>query len=314
VPELQQIFAKNKEVDDDAAEASGPNYVLLAVGGVLAVVFLLVVVVGGGTALYFGSRMTEGTGSMIGEGGLTYSQMIVTSAGTGLRAEPSDGGTITTPVAKDDVLELLAKRGTFYRARTKTGAEGWIPTNQVLPMYQLGGSEVKDEFDPLYNPDRYVEVSNARWVQMPAENGRPGELSNVTMFILAIANNSRYAMTDLKVVATIKDAQGHELEKVEVAIEGEVPPNAETMVGSLRSEEAEKAKGRKREELPPARILTTATFEELAAEDPELQLRWLDGFEVPMQTQEFTNAKLDVVELRAIPDSAKGGKSKKKAR
>jgi hypothetical protein len=312
VPELQVIFAKNKEVDDDAESASGPNYLFLAIGGALAVLFVGIVIVGGGVAVYFGSRMTEGTGAMIGEGGLTYSQMIVTSAGTGLRSEPVDGGSIQTPVAKDEILELLAKRGNFYKARTRNGQEGWISLNQVLPMYQLGGADVRDEYDPLYNPDRYVEVSNARWIQMPAENGRPGELSNVTMFVLAVSNSSRYAMTDLRITATIKDPQGHELEKVEVAVEGEIPPNSETMIGSLRSEEAEKAKGKKREELPPARILTTASFEKMAEEDPELQLRWMDGFEVEMKTSEFTNANLDVVELRAIPDEGakKGGKRK----
>lgn len=311
VPELQQIFAKHQQVDDEAEEAAGPNYLLIGIAGAVAVVLVLVVLVGGGVAVYFGSRMTEGSGAMIGDGGLSYSQMIVTSAGAGLRGEPAEGASLQTPVAKDEILELLAKRGTFYKARTSAGAEGWIPMNQVLPMYQLGGAEVKDEFDPLYNPDRYVEVSNARWIQLPAENPtKPGELSNATVFILAVSNASKYPMTDLRIMATIKDPQGHELEKVEVAVEGEIPPMSETMIGSLQSEEAAKAKGKRPVDAPPARIITTSSFESMAAEDPELQLRWMDGFEVEMKTQEFTNAKLDVVELRAVPEGAKKGKGK----
>jgi hypothetical protein len=315
IPELQVIFSKHKEVDDDAEAANGPNYLLMGIGGALALLFLGVVVIGGGVALYFASQMTETPGALIGEGGLSYSQMIVTSAGTGLRAEPSDGGSIKTPVAKDEVLELLAKRSSFYKARTKGGAEGWIPINQVLPMYQLGGNEVKDEFDPLYNPDRYVEVSNARWMQLPPEKGKPEQESNTTVFLLAISNSSQYAMTDLRLVVTIKDAQGHELEKVEVAVEGEIPPLTDTMVGSLLPEEDAKARGKGKKKAPdaaPARILTTATYEEMASTEPELALRWMDGFEVEMATQEVMNAKLDVVELRAVPAELpkKSGKHK----
>ena len=303
VPELQVIFAKNKDIDDEAEASGGLSPVLLAVGGVLALVFVGIVVVGVGVSAWFASQMTEGTGAMIGEGGMTYSQMIVTNAGSGLRGEPSESASIKVPLAKDDVIELLAKRGTFYRARTKSGGEGWIPLAHVLPLYQLGGAEVRDEFDPLYNPDRYVEVSNARWMQLPAENPSPGaELSNTT---------SRYAMTDLRIVATIKDAQGHELEKVEIPIEGTVDPNSETMVGTLSGEvETGKRKSKKKDpDAPPDRVMTTSTFEELAATDPELQMRWTSGVEVEMKTQEFTNAQIDVVGLRATPEeSAKKGK------
>lgn len=316
IPELQVIFAKNKDVDDEAEAASGPNYLMMGAAAVLALVFLAVVVVGGGVALYFGSQMTEKPGALIGDGGLSYSQMIVTAAGAGLRAEPVDSASIKVPVAKDEVLELLAKRGQFYKARAASGGEGWIPMNQVLPMYQLGGTEVKDDFDPLYNPDRYVEVSNARWMQLPAEDGKPGQPSNKTVFLLMVSNTSKYAMTDLKIVATIKDAQGHELEKVEVAVEGEIPPLGDTMIGSLLAEETVKAKGkRKAQELPPPQIMTNATYDERSAEDPELALRWMEGFEVEIATPEVMNAKIDVVELRAVPEgAAKGGKGKKKSR
>lgn len=318
VPELQVIFSKNQDVDDEAEAANGgANFVLLAIGGVLALSFLAVVVVGGGVAAYFASQMTEKPTAMIGDGGLTYSQMIVTAEGTGLRGEPTESGSIRTPVKKDEVLELLAKRATFYKARTSAGAEGWIPMNQVLPMYQLGGAEVKDEYDPLYNPDRYVEVANARWMQLPGENGKPGELSNRTVFLLMVSNSSKYAMTDLKLQATIKDAQGHELEKVEVSVEGEIPPNGDTMIGTLLPEEVAKAKGKRKADAdtPAARILTNATYEDLSVDQPELALRWMEGFEVPMKTPEVMNAKLDVIELRAVPEAdGKGQKGKRKAR
>jgi hypothetical protein len=175
-------------------------------------------------------------------------------------------------------------------------------------MYQLGGAAVREEFDPLYNPDRYVEVSNARWMQLPAEHPTPGkELSNVTVFEVAFSNSSRYPMTDLRILATIKDAQGHELEKVEIPVEGEIPAEGETMVGTLSAEELD-PRGRKKqpkpgEEVAADRVLTTASFDEMAKDDQELQLRWTSGVSVEMKAEDFTNASIDIVELRAVPDA-----------
>ncbi len=53
----------------------------------------------------------------------------------------------------------------------------------------------------------------------------------------------------------------------------------------------------------PDRLLTTTTFDEMSKEDPELQLRWTSGVEVEMQTESFTNAEIDILELRALPDA-----------
>lgn len=298
IPELKQIFDRRDD-DDDAPSGSGAA--TLAMAAVAGAVLLLVVVVGGGVSVWLMSQMTD-TAVLVGEGGLSYSEMIVTAQGASLRSEPSDKATPLTQVPKDDTLQLLAKRGTFYKARTPGGAEGWIAIDQVIPMYQLGGAEVREEFDPLYNPDRYVEVANARWMQLPAEHPVPGkELSNRTIFEFMMSNSSRYPMTDLRLVATIKDAQGHELEKVEIPVEGNIPGNGETMVGSLASEED----GKKRRNTPttPPRVLTTATFEQMAAADPDLQMRWTNGVEVEMKTADFTAAQIDVLELRAVPDA-----------
>src|SRR5690606_29531344 len=166
---------------------------------------------------------------LIGEGGLTYSEMVVTNDGVSLLAAPEPNGTVVQPVARNTVLDLLAKRSDYYRARTKTGTEGWVRYDQVIPMYQLGGEEVREEYDPLYNPDRYVEVANGRWMQLPEQTE-----DRTTVFEFQLANESEYAMTDLVIQITIKDAKGHELEKVEVPIEGIIPPKGNTMVGTLK--------------------------------------------------------------------------------
>jgi hypothetical protein len=251
--------------------------------------------------LYFAQQMPDPEEGILGKGGLSYSQMIVTEQGTGLRDEPAEGGRVSHALQKDEVLELLAKRDDFYRARTSEGIEGWIPINHVIPMYQLGGAQVRDELDPLYNPDRYVEVSNARWMQLPKDPKHPGtELSNVTVFEFMVTNDAPYAMTDLVLLATIKDAKGHELEKVEIPVEGVIGPKESTMVGTLGPPEE---KGKPADPPEPSRVLTSSTFDQMATADPDLQLRWTSGVEVQMQTQEFTNAEIDILELRAVPDT-----------
>jgi hypothetical protein len=310
VPELKALVESNSSYDDDDDEVSSNRgmfggMALAATAGVLAIVFAGVILVGGGTMLYFANQMQNTGGGLIGEGGLTYSEMIVTAEGSGLRSDPREDARIVTSVSKDSTLELLAKRGNFYRAREKSGSEGWILTSHVIPMYQLGGAEVRQEYDPLYNPDQYVDVSNARWMQLPAEKPGPMQLTNVTAFEFMMSNSSKYPMTELRILATIKDAQGHELEKVEIPVEGVIPADGATFIGTLSSEtEAEKSRKKPKDpNAPPDRIMTTHTFEQLAAEDPDLQLRWTSGVEVEMKTEAFASAQIDIVELRAIPDA-----------
>jgi hypothetical protein len=101
-------------------------------------------------------------------------------------------------------------------------------------------------------------------------------------------------MSDLVILATIKDAKGQELDTVEIPIEGLIPSKSRTMVGTLKPEDAP--------EEEPGRKLTTFSFNKLAEDDPELQLQWTSGVEVEMDTEEFTNAEIDILELRAVPD------------
>jgi hypothetical protein len=309
VPELKELIERYGDDDDDARGgglAMLGGAALAGVAAVAAVGFVLLIAIGGGTMLYLGQRIDQSSGPMIGEGGLTYSQMIVTAEGSGLRASPEDSASITTSVAKESTLELLGKRGSFYRARTSGGAEGWIPANQVIPMYQLGGAAVRDEYDPLYNPDQYVEVLNSRWMQLPADKPGKMELTNITAFEFMISNESKYPMADLTLLATIKDAQGHELERVEIPVEGVVPPDGTTFVGTLSAEEVDKKGKRPRAEPPtePDRVMTTFSFEKMAVDDPDLQLRWTSGVEVEMKTTTFANAEIHILELRAVPDDA----------
>ncbi|MBA2321443.1 MAG: hypothetical protein H0V89_09830 [Deltaproteobacteria bacterium] len=298
VPELRAIVEQN----EDAPKKGALSLVGLAtVGGVLA----LVVVAGGGLAVFMASQLETKVGPMIGEGGLQYSQMIVTDDDATLVSEPAATGAPVAELDREQPLELLAKRGSYYRARTAAGKEGWVGMDAVIPLYQLASPEVRQELDPLYNPDRYVEVANASWTQ-PQEQKGSDEL--VTVFNFMIQNESGYAVTDLVLQAVIKDAKGHEIERILLPLEGEVPPHGMTMVGTLATEVPKgKRKAKADPDAPPPKVLTEWTFMKMSETDPDLQLRYSAGAEVKMSTPEFTNALVSIYELRAVPNEKISG-------
>lgn len=284
LPELRKLIESNHVADEPRR---GGNPVLL---GLLGLVFAGVLAAGGFGVFVYANQLAVERVGILGEKGLKFTEMIVTGEGVALLDEA--GGTRTVgSVAKDEVLGLLAKRGDFYRARTKGGVEGWVRTNQVIAMYQYGGAEVRREFDPLYNPDRYIEVSNASWTELPDKKE-----GTITVFRFQLSNPTKYDMTDLVLQASIKDGQGHEMNKVEFRVEGVVPADGTALVGTLAPEAASGGA-----EPEPKRVMTDVTLATLAEQDPDVQLRFSDGVEVPVQTTDFVSAEIDVVELRAIP-------------
>lgn len=283
IPELAPILGRGDDDDDFDLPKKGVPAALI--GAIL----LVVIAVGGWSMFTYGQQLPTGNESLMDR--MSYSEMLVTDPNAALRSEPEANASPIRSVAKDTKLELLAKRGDMYKARTEDGVEGWIAEDQVIPMYQLGGGDVREEYDPLYNPDRYVRVSNASWLQLDQDN------EQVTVFQFQITNDSRYQMTDLMLLATIKDSKGNEIETVEIAVEGMLPARGDTMVGTLApdpdntDEEAE------------SRSMTRLSFDELAEDDPDLQLRWSDGVEVTMDAEDFAEANIDILEIRAIPAS-----------
>ncbi len=288
IPELKELFGKAKAEDVDLDFRSTSERMRPMMAAVLAVV----AVVGMGGMWYFFQQFPTGNERLIGEGGLSYSQMLVTEPNVVLRVDPEAASRGLIGVEKDSTLDLLAKRGDFYKARSAGGQEGWVAVDEVIPMYQLGGAEVREEHDPLYNPDRYLLVLNASWLELPET-----EEENITVFQFLLRNNSKYLMTDLVILATIKDARGTELELVEMPVEGVVPPNSETMVGTLGPPEDA-------DEEAESRLITGNMLDEMAETDPEIWLRYTDGVEVEMQTTGFTEASIDILELRAVPEDA----------
>ena len=112
IPELQDVL---KAVDDDDDFEFRRRGTGLRVG--LAGIFLCVAVCGFSAMGYFFTQLPTGEERLLGEGGaLAYTEMLMTSAAP-LRKEAKPNGTQIVALQKDQVLDLMAKRDNFYKAR-----------------------------------------------------------------------------------------------------------------------------------------------------------------------------------------------------
>lgn len=287
IPELASSLNDTMATDEDLDfRPRGSNGLLAAI----AALFMLTVIVGSVTVAGLNARLLlTDSGTVVGDGGLSYTELLVTQPGAALRSAPDANASAVITLDKDSKLELLSKRGNFYRARAPMGQEGWVETRQVVAAYKLAGGDVERTYDPLYNPDDYIFVSNANWLQLDRSN------TQLTVFRFQMENEAQYTMTDLVLLVTIKDGNGSELERLEVAVDGIIPAGERSFVGTLHPD----PNGDDPEAMP--KLLTAYSFQQMAEDDPDLQLRYTDGVEVEMASTDFTAASVNVLEVRAIP-------------
>ncbi len=288
LPDLQGLLRDGGGADLDDIDFRPPR------SHAPLIALLMLLIGGGGYAMYhYAKQMPEaGELELLGDGGLAMSEVLVTEEDAPLYSKP-DGSTTGT-LRKDSAVDLLGKRKGWYHVRdAERGLEGYVRAEHVIPAYAFAGAKERENYDPLYNPDRYVFVKNSSWLQIDQQN------RNLTIFQFMLQNKSKFEMTDLVLLATIKDKTGKELEQVEIPVSGVIPAHQSVMVGTLAPED---------ENDPDAEPinLTTFTFDKLAEDDEDLRLRWSDGVEVEMQEKGFTEASIDILELRAVPLDEEG--------
>ncbi len=283
LPELKGLVKRDPNAgDDDLDRKKGiPT-------GVLAIVALLITA-GGGYFMYdYAQKLQEVDLELLGEQGLQLTEMLITAEGGATLYSGPEGDQSSGTAAKNEKVQLLAKRNTRYSIRTPGGQEGWVKVDDVIPAYYFADKDTRKDYDPIYNPDNYVFVKNASWMQLPDQRK-----NNVTVFEFLLQNKSKFDMTDVILLATITDKNDKVLETKEVAIEGTIKRFDGTMVGTLQPDKKDK------EGVP--RLMTTASFNELAKDNEDLQLRWSSGIEVQMESEGFVEANIDLLQIRAVP-------------
>lgn len=282
LPELKALLPASTMSDDDfdMPRSNVPSIIL-------AIVFLLMSAGGAYSIYHYAVGIKTTSLELLGE--LALTEMLVTAEGVSVRAGPEGSASTVGSVSKDEKVQLLAKRNDFYRIRTKAGTEGWVQVDQVVPAYFFTDAETREDYDPLYNPDNYVFVKNASWMQTPDQRA-----DNRTLFNFQLQNKSKFDMENIVLVATIKDTNGKELEKTEIAIEGKLKRFEAAMVGTLNPDLRADPEGEPRR-------LTETSFQEMLKADPSLQERWIDSIEVTLGSDTFEQASVDLLEVRAIP-------------
>ena len=292
LPELKGLVKRDTNAfDDDFESRKGvPMGVLVAAA--------LAIIAGGGYMMYdYAQKLQAVDLELLGENGLGLTEMLITAeGGAQLYSEP-EGGSAGTAVPKNEKVQLLAKRKALkvegqpgsgrYQIRTATGSEGWVDVDAVVPAYFFADKDTRKDYDPIYNADNYVFVKNASWMQLPDQRK-----NNITVFEFLLQNKSKFDMTDVMLLATIKDKNDKVLETKEVRIEGTIKRFNGSMVGTLQPEKGDK------EGVP--RLMTTSSFNDLAKDDPDMQMRWSSGIEVQMESDGFVEANIDLLQVRAV--------------
>jgi hypothetical protein len=282
IPDLQGLLqGGGGDYDDAEFKPQRSNIPLM-------LAFLGIIGAGGYAIYHYANQMpAAGDLDLLGEGGLAMSEILVTEANAPVHDKP-DGKSVGN-LQKDKAIDLLGKREGWYHVRDNDlGLDGYVRAEHVIPAYAFADARERENYDPIYNPENYVFVKNSSWLQIDQNN------KNMTIFQFMLQNKSKFEMTDLTLLATIKDKTGKELEKVEIEVGGVIPAHQSVMVGTLSPEDKSDADA-------VGEAMTTYSFDKLAEDDEDLQLRWSDGVEVEMQEKGFTEANIDILELRAVP-------------
>ncbi|MBK8181033.1 MAG: DUF4339 domain-containing protein [Planctomycetes bacterium] len=268
--------------DVDHRPRKGGNGVIIAL--------LLLGIAGAGYGIYHTASMIPKADELelLGDR-LKLSEMLVTADPSAqVLSQPTDGASASGTAAKDSKVQLMAKRGPWYRIQTADAVDGWVKVDEVIPAYLFADAETRQDYDPIYNPDRYVSVKNASWMQLPDQ-----QRNNVTVFQFMLTNASKFTMTDVKLLVTVRDNKGTVLETREIGIEGIVAP-ARTR-WSARSR--------------PTRR-TRRTCRACTPTRPSWRCRrrtrtWpcagRRASRSPWESKDFEKANVDLLEVRAIP-------------
>ncbi len=290
VPELRGLARSRPTAaddDDEFTRSSGAG------ARKLLVVALLVVVIVGGYLFYANAASIPDVSQLSllgGPNGLELSQMLVTEPSAPLRRSADAGAAVLTHLEKDSRIKLLAKRGPWYQVQSDKGANGWVAIDHVIPAYFFADERERENYDPIYNPDRYLYVSNSRWLQLPAENAKA---DNVTVFEFRLKNDSKFEMDNIKLMATIKDRNKNVLEQKEITLTGSVPRYDAVAVGTVSPEDKDPD--------GPKRLMTYHAFSKEAKGMPdEYWLRWADGIEVEMSSSNYVEADIVLLQANAV--------------
>lgn len=235
---------------------------LLKVVSVLLFIGIVIAGFGGLYLIWRGAPEAEDF-KLFGEtgGALGPLEALATESATLLR-EPDGRSGQAGVVEKDAKVALIRKLGDFYEVETESGATGWVGTSQVVPGY-LFDQELADKYDPLFNPDTYLQLINYAWTPV-GEEDKPETL---TEMMFQLANPTEYGMQGTILRLTFYDGADRVIGTQDYEVPRLVPPNDTLHLEGIEIDIAWDDETRAEVDILGARALLSAEYSRLKAEE-----------------------------------------------
>jgi hypothetical protein len=262
VPELDGLLKTPAMADDelDWQAKRTPNNALRIIAMLLGVG----VVAAGFYGLYwtYENRPDPTATTLFGdhEGALNPLEALATEHAALLKAPDSKAGSVGD-VAKDQRVMLIRKLGDFYevQAGDKTG---WLGTGQVIPGYKFD-QELSDRYDPLFNPDNYLQLMNYAWTP----SGEPDEPETLTNMLFELNNPTEYGMKGVMLRVTFKDGSDNTIDVKSIEVPRLVPPDDNLFIDGIEVDLDWDEETRAEVEIFGAQALLPAEYSRLKAEE-----------------------------------------------
>jgi hypothetical protein len=200
---------------------------------------------------------------------------------------------------REEIIGLLGKRIVnkdnkieyWYETQLPTG-KGFVHSSKVEAGFYLADPGTKVLYDQLYNPDKYIEVTNTAWTRLD-----PDHPENTTLGLM-VTNDAVFDMTDLVVFTTLSDKNNKVVQTNELRVEGIIPAKETVWVGMLTPNDPS---------LGETKIMTDHHYKELAAnEDPSIE-GWTFTETLNMLVEETgsVSGRIELIQMRSIPNPEK---------
>jgi len=264
VPELDGLLkTQSVDVDDDWAKSRTPNNALR----IISIVLGLGVVCAGFYGLYwvYSNRPDATQATLFGEheNALNPLEALATEHAALLKAPDSTSGSVGD-VKKDDRVMLVRKLGDFYEVSTQDGKTGWLGTGQVIPGYKFD-QNLADQYDPLFNPDNYLQLMNYSWTP----SGEEDDPETLTNMLFELSNPTDYGMQGVMLRVTFKDGSDNTIDVKNIEVPRLVPPQGDLFIDGIEIDIEWDDETRAEVEIFGARALLKPEFDKLLKEERE---------------------------------------------
>jgi len=165
-------------------------------------------------------------------------------------------------VQKDRIVKLIRKLGDYYEVELEGGQTGWVGWLQVIPAY-LFSQELTDQYDPLFNPQRYLELANYVW----SPRDEPGKPETLTDMMFTLVNPTDYGMADVLMHLDFFDGANAKVGQIDYAVGRLVPPRGDLYLEGIEIDMNWTEDSRCEAKILSARALLPAEFQKARVEE-----------------------------------------------